>query len=325
AAEWPTAVTGFLMPFEKIMNAIFEMWSQIMPDRAIACAFNLEYLLAGGRDLRSPDKPIFMFYEWLPGGWGGRNGKDGSDVTTACFGTGLMSQPNEGNERVNPTRTTEFQILRDSAGPGKWRGGAGVQKTSVLLESENAVMSYICDRERAVVWGVEGGLPSMPHGLSIKGAKEDKAKWLGSVFSDYPVYTGDEFARPTAGGGGFGDPLERDPKAVCEDVIDDYVSVERAACDYGVVIVENDADLCDYEVDAEATEKLRADIRAKRRDWARMDPAKVSDMYRKGDINTLDVVRRYATILDWETGEVLEKTTAQFRESYEKRTVAHWA
>ena len=325
AAEWPTAVTGFLMPFEKIMNAIFEMWSQIMPDRAIACAFNLEYLLAGGRDLRSPEKPIFMFYEWLPGGWGGRNGKDGSDVTTACFGTGLMSQPNEGNERVNPTRTTEFQILRDSAGPGKWRGGAGVQKTSVLLESENAVMSYICDRERAVVWGVEGGLPSMPHGLSIKGAKEDKAKWLGSVFSDYPVYTGDEFARPTAGGGGFGDPLERDPKAVCEDVIDDYVSVERAACDYGVVIVENDADLCDYEVDAEATEKLRADIRAKRRDWARMDPAKVSEMYRKGDINTLDVVRRYATILDWETGEVLEKTTAQFRESYEKRTVAHWA
>ena len=89
--------------------------------------------------------------------------------------------------------------------------------------------------------------------------------------------------------------------------------------------VENDADLCDYEVDAEATEKLRADIRAKRRDWARMDPAKVSEMYRKGDINTLDVVRRYATILDWETGEVLEKTTAQFRESYEKRTVAHWA
>ena len=75
SAEWPVAVTGFLMPFEKIMNAIFEMWSKIMPERAIACAFNLEYLLAGGRDLRSPEKPIFMFYEWLPGGWGGRNGK----------------------------------------------------------------------------------------------------------------------------------------------------------------------------------------------------------------------------------------------------------
>lgn len=325
SAQWPVAVTGFLMPFEKIMNAIFEMWSKIMPERAIACAFNLEYLLAGGRDLRSPEKPIFMFYEWLPGGWGGRNGKDGSDVTTACFGTGLMSQPNEGNERVNPTRTSEFQILRDSAGPGRWRGGTGVQKTSVLLESEDSVMSYICDRERAVVWGVEGGLPSMPHGLSIRRAGDAQAKWLGSVFSDYPVYTGDEFARPTAGGGGFGDPLERDPVAVREDVIDDYVSVERAAKDYGVVITEIDADLCAFEVDEEATAKLRADMRTKRKEWARMAPEDVAQLYKKGEINALDAVRRYATILDWETGDLLEKTTAQFRESFEKRTVAHWS
>ncbi|RMC32021.1 hydantoinase B/oxoprolinase family protein [Paracoccus alkanivorans] len=324
SAAWPVAVTGFLMPFEKIMNAIFEMWSQIMPDKAIACAFNLEYLLAGGRDLRSPEKPIFMFYEWLPGGWGGRNGKDGSDVTTACFGTGLMSQPNEGNERVNPTRTVEFQILRDSAGPGKWRGGAGVQKTSILLDSEDAVMSYICDRERAVVWGIEGGLPSMPHGLSIRRSSEKEAKWLGSVFSDYPVHTGDEFARPTAGGGGYGDPLERDPQAVCDDVASDYVSLERAAKDYGVVLKELDADLCEFEVDLPATEKLRGEIRANRKQWARMPAEEVAMLYRKGEIDSLDAVRRYATILDWETGELLEKTTAQFRESFERRTVSHW-
>lgn len=324
SAQWPVAVTGFLTPFEKIMNAIFEMWSKIMPERAIACAFNLEYLLAGGRDLRTPEKPMFMFYEWLPGGWGGRNGKDGSDVTTACFGTGLMSQPNEGNERVNPTRTTEFQILRDSAGPGKWRGGAGVQKTSILLESENAVMSYICDRERAVVWGIEGGLPSMPHGLTIRRSGETEAKWLGSVFSDYPVYTGDEFARPTAGGGGFGDPMERDIEKVREDVIDDYVSIERAARDYGVVINEVDADLCEYEIDIAATEKLRAEIRAERQDWARMDPQKVAELYKSGEIDSLDAVRRYAVILEWETGELLTKTTAQFRETFERRSIAHW-
>ncbi len=324
SAEWPVAVTGFLMPFEKIMNAIFEMWSQIMPERAIACAFNLEYLLAGGRDLRSPDKPMFMFYEWLPGGWGGRNGKDGSDVTTACFGTGLMSQPNEGNERVNPTRTTEFQILRDSAGPGKWRGGAGVQKTSILLDSEDAVMSYICDRERAVVWGIEGGLPSMPHGLTIRRNGESERKWLGSVFSDYPVHTGDEFARPTAGGGGFGDPLERVPVKVRDDVIDDYVSVERAARDYGVVLKQIDADLGEYEIDDAATDRLRAEIRAERVKWARMDPEEVAALYKTGEIDMLDAVRRYAVILEWETGELLPKTTAQFRETFERRSVAHW-
>ncbi|MEP2203525.1 MAG: hydantoinase B/oxoprolinase family protein [Tateyamaria sp.] len=324
SAQWPVAVTGFLMPFEKIMNAIFEMWSQIMPERAIACAFNLEYLLAGGNDLRKPEKPIYMFYEWLPGGWGGRNGKDGSDVTTACFGTGLMSQPSEGNERVNPTRADKFQIMQDSPGPGKWRGGAGVIKASTLLEAENTVMSYICDRERAVVWGVEGGLPSMPHGLMVEHADTGEETWLGSVFSNYKIKSGDKFTRPTAGGGGYGDPMERDPKQVLEDVIDEYVSVKRAALDYGVVIKVNDADMLDYEIDVEATEETRANIRANRVDWARMDPEKVAKMYQDGEINEMDAVRRYAVILDWGTGELMPKSTGQFRESFEKRSVAHW-
>ncbi|OAN80008.1 methylhydantoinase [Sulfitobacter sp. EhC04] len=325
SAQWPVAVTGFLMPFEKIMNAIFEMWSQIMPERAIACAFNLEYLLAGGNDLRKPDKPIYMFYEWLPGGWGGRNGKDGSDVTTACFGTGLMSQPSEGNERVNPTRADEFQIMQDSPGPGKWRGGAGVIKASTLLEAENTVMSYICDRERAVVWGVEGGLPSMPHGLMVEHADTGEEEWLGSVFSNYKIKSGDKFTRPTAGGGGYGDPMERDPEHVLNDVIDEYVSVKRAELDYGVVVKVNDADMLDYEIDTAATEKARAHIRANRVGWARMDPEEVSQMYRKGKINEMDAVRKYAVILDWGTGELMPKSTAQFRESFEKRSVSHWS
>jgi N-methylhydantoinase B len=325
SAEWPVAVTGFLMPFEKIMNAIFEMWSQIMPERAIACAFNLEYLLAGGNDLRKPEKPIYMFYEWLPGGWGGRNGKDGSDVTTACFGTGLMSQPSEGNERVNPTRADEFQIKQDSPGPGKWRGGAGVIKGSTLLEAENTVISYICDRERAVVWGVEGGLPSMPHGLMIEHADTGEEKWLGSVFSNYKIKSGDRFTRPTAGGGGYGDPLERDPERVRQDVIDEYVSVKRAELDYGVVIKVIDADMLEYEIDEAATEKARAHIRENRVGWARMDPEIVSRMYRNGEIDEMDAVRRYAVILDWGTGEIMENSTRQFRESFEKRSVAHWS
>ena len=61
------------------MNATFEIWSEIMPERAIACSFNLEYLLVGGRDGRTPDQSFFMWYDWMVGGWGGRNGKDGSN------------------------------------------------------------------------------------------------------------------------------------------------------------------------------------------------------------------------------------------------------
>jgi N-methylhydantoinase B len=324
-AKWPVAVTGFLMPFEKIMNAIYEIWSKIIPQRAIACAFNLEYLLTGGLDARSAEKPIFMFYDWLPGGWGGRNGKDGCNVTTACFGTGLMSQPVEGQERANPILTTEYEILTDSAGPGKWRGGAGVRKASVMLDAESTVISYICDRERAVVWGIEGGLPSMPHGLSLKRSGAAKEEWLGATFSDVRIEKGDVFSRPTAGGGGFGDPLERDPARVLEDVADDYVSVDRAAKDYGVVIKTLDAEICDYAVDEKATKRLREKIRAERVGWLAADPEQVAADYRAGKIDKLDVVRRYAVVLDWDKGTLLPVSTAQFRDMFHKRSAAGWS
>ena len=312
------------MPFEKIMNSIYEIWSKLMPERALACAFNLEYLLTGGFDGRSADKPIFMFYDWLPGGWGGRNGKDGSNVTTACFGTGLMSQPVEGQERANPILITKCEILKDSPGPGKWRGGAGVMKTSRMLQAEQTVISYISDRERAVVWGIEGGLPSMPHGLTLKRKGRTSEERLGSIFSDVPIGEGDVFSRPTAGGGGFGDPLERDPRLVIEDIKDDYVSVERAAKDYGVVVQIVDAELCEYEVDKAATDALRTEIRAERIAKVRLDPEVVAQRYRGGEIDALDAIRQHAVILDWGSGVLLTESTRQFREVFERRSVAKW-
>lgn len=324
-AKWPVAVTGFLMPFEKIMNSIYEMWSDLMPERALACTFNLEYLLTGGRDARSPDKPIFMFYDWLPGGWGGRNGKDGANVTTSCFGTGMMAQPIEGQERTTPILMTECQIQTDSAGPGEWRGGVGVLKGSRMLESEDTVISYICDRERAIVWGIEGGLPSIPHGLTLTRAGTTEAVRLGTIFSDVALKEGDHFSRPTGGGGGFGDPLKRDPAHVLEDVVDDYVSVERAAKDYGVVIETIDAELCEYKIDPDATKALRAEIARERVGWARAEPEAVAQKFQAGEIDMLDVIRRHAVILHWGTGELLPESTRQFRESFERRSVAKWA
>jgi N-methylhydantoinase B len=324
SAKWPVAVTGFLMPFEKIMNATYEMWSKIMPQRAISCTFNIEYLLTGGTDTRDKKKPIFMFYDWLPGGWGGRNGRDGANLMNACFGTGMLSQPVEGQERGNPILTTEFEAITDSAGPGKWRGGVGARKTSLLREAENTVISYICDRERAVVWGTNGGLPSMPHGLHIRRAGANQDTWLGSVFSDVPLQSGDLFSRPTAGGGGYGDPLERDPEKVRADVADDYVSIERAATDYGVVLKVIDIDLCEYEVDHASTQKARTEIRAQRKGWLAEAPESVAARFRSGEIDALDAVRRYAVILDWGTGELLPKSTEQFRELFTKRSANHW-
>jgi N-methylhydantoinase B len=318
------AVTGFCSgPYEKIMNSIFELWSKIMPERAIACSFNLEYLLVGGRDARHDSRPFFMWYDWMVGGWGGRNGKDGSNATAPIFGVGLAVQPLEGQERLTPVLTTHHEVVPDSGGPGRFRGGCGVQKGGILTAAERAVISYSCDRARSVTWGLNGGRPSLPHGVWMNKGRENE-HFLGAVFSGVPIGTGDSFTRPSAGGGGFGDPLEREPEAVLEDVTDGYVTIERARKDYGVVVREVDAELCRYELDLAATGKERGRIRKGRLGWLEEDPESVAERYRAGHLDVFDLVRQYGVILDWDTGELLPKTTATFRAMLYRRMVPYW-
>lgn len=323
-AGWPHAVTGFCSgPYEKIMNGIFELWSEVMPERAMACAFNLEYLLVGGHDARSENHDYFMWYDRMAGGWGGRATKDGSSATSPVFGTGLAVQPVEGQERLNPVLTTSHNIAVDSAGPGKHRGGFGVHKGGTLTDATNTVMSYCCDRGRSVTWGINGGLPSIPHGVWLNRGTANE-KYLGATFSNVSIVPGDTFTRPSAGGGGFGDPTERDIDAVLEDVIDGYVSLERARKDYGVVIHEIDAELDQFEVDYSATDSTREYIRQNRQDWLQESPEKVAGWYLEGKIDEHDAVRQYGVILDWGTAELFPKTTEQYRESMQKRSAAYW-
>ncbi|NVN00386.1 hydantoinase B/oxoprolinase family protein [Arthrobacter sp. SDTb3-6] len=323
-AGWPFAVTGFCSgPYEKLMNGIFELWSQIMPERAMACAFNLEYLLVGGRDKRTESSPYFMWYDWMAGGWGGRASKDGAGASAPVFGPGLAVQPVEGQERLSPVLTTMHQIATDSGGPGRFRGGVGIEKGGMLTDATDTVMSYCCDRARSITWGIEGGLPSIPHGVWINKGTEDE-KFLGSNFSSVPLESGDTFTRPSAGGGGFGDPLERLLGEVLDDVIDGYVSIGRAEADYGVVITEIDAELDEFEIDVPASEALRARIRSQRRGWLTEDAAAVAARYRSGETDMLDVIRRHGVILDWGSGELYPKTTVQFRALMERRSASHW-
>ncbi|TQC44077.1 hydantoinase B/oxoprolinase family protein [Rhodococcus sp. WS4] len=323
-AVWPTAVTGFCSgSYGKVTNAVFELWSRVQPERAMACCTDIEYLLVGGRDAREDGGGIFMWYDWMVNGWGGRNGKDGTGATSAVFGCGESIQPLEGQERLCPVVTTEHQIAVDSGGPGQFRGGVGVRKGGVLTGVENTVMSYCCDRSRSITWGIMGGLPSLPHGVWLTRSNSEP-EYLGAIFSGVTVEQGDSFTRPSAGGGGLGDPLERDPKAVLEDVIDDYVSTERALKDYGVVIIEIDKDVDEFELDEAATQSARARIRGARVGWLQEDPEAVARRYRDGELDTLDLVRQFGVIVDWGTGELLPDTTSEYRKMISTRAVSGW-
>ena len=325
-APAPVPVTGSVAgTYEKVMNAIFELWSEVLPERAMAGAFNLEYLLAGGSDQREGrEGQEFAWYDWMAGGWGGRDGKDGSNATAPVFGAGLAVQSLEGQEREAPLLTSQHEIVTDSAGPGEYRGGCGLRKGGRMLDCEGSVMSYCSDRARSITWGINGGLPGIPHGVALTREGEEPEE-MGTVFSNVPIGPGDEFVRPSSGGGGFGDPLDRDPEAVVEDVKDDYVSIERAAKDYGVVIEEIDADLCAYDLDEEATEEKRAYIRQNRDDWLEADPEEIARRYRDGELDRLDLIRRYGVICDWSNDELLERTTEQFREMLRNRAASEWS
>ncbi|WP_186670977.1 hydantoinase B/oxoprolinase family protein [Sporosarcina sp. BP05] len=324
-APCPVAVTGFCSgAYEKIMNACFELWSTILPERALACSFNLEYLLVGGWDTRKKEQEYFMWYDWMAGGHGGRNNRDGANALSPVFGVGLSIQSCEGQERLSPVVTTKHEIMMDSGGPGEYRGGCGIEKGGVLTAVTDTVMSYCCDRSRSITWGLFGGLPSSPHGAWLNPEKENK-EYLGAIFSNVKVNSGDSFLRPSAGGGGLGDPLKRDPNAVIEDVIDEYVSIERAKKDYGVVITEIDRDLDLFELDEKGTRIAREHIRANRKAWLQEDIEKVAKLYLSGEVDQLDLIRKYGVVFDYEKNEILPKSTEQYREMLHERMVPHWS
>ena len=219
--------------------------------------------------------------------------------------------------------TSHHALVTDSGGPGKYRGGIGVTKGGMLTDCNDTIMSYCCDRARSITWGIEGGLPSIPQGVWLNRGTEDE-KFLGALFSNVKVGPGDTFERPSSGGGGFGDALERDPEAVLEDVIDGYVSIERAAKDYGVVIEAIDPEIDEYHLDEAATISLREEQRSTRQSKLDEDPQSVADRYHAGELDQLDLVRHYGVILDWTTGELLPNTTAQYRAQLAKRSSSHW-
>ena len=107
-------------------------------------------------------------------------------------------------------------------------------------------------------------------------------------------------------------------------MVDGYVTPERAATDYGVVVEEVDADLAEFRVDGDATESLRAEQREGRVAKLDEDAEDVARRFRDGELGVLDLVRHYGVILDWGTGELLPRTTEQYRELLQRRSAAAW-
>jgi N-methylhydantoinase B len=199
------------------------------------------------------DGEPFQTMEILYGGIPALPGKDGLDGHS--WWPEFLGVPAEYMESYYPLIIEEYSARRDSCGAGEFRGGCGVKKVYRFLAGGS--ITYQDDRAHTYPYGVSGGKPGARSAKTLVRKDGDEVE-LPSKVRDVPVYEGDRLIFETAGAGGLGDPLERDPGSVARDVSWNLISWEAAQEDYGVVL--NDGG----EVDAEETEARREELRLER-------------------------------------------------------------
>jgi N-methylhydantoinase B len=200
----------------------------------------------------------YLMREVLGGGSGGRYYADGEDTIHVVPDS--RNLPTEFTESRFPFLVERLGLAQDSGGAGQFRGGLGYEKHIRMLR--DGFFMSIADRSILACWGVKGGKAGASFQVVIDPGGPNERTMEGLV-DDEPVRAGEVIRIRTTGGGGWGDPLEREVDAVLRDVLWGKVSVAGARDDYGVVVTgEQDAPV----LDAEATEALRARLRSERPD-----------------------------------------------------------
>ncbi|MCW2701935.1 MAG: hypothetical protein JWQ45_3470 [Blastococcus sp.] len=180
-------------------------------------------------------------------GYGAHAEGDGADGIMHLSEPGCRNNPVEVLETKAPLLIESYGYRADTAGAGKHRGGVGVQRTYKFLEPASAIV--INYKTKTQPWSIGEGLPGAPNSVLLR-PDTDQEQRVGVSYNHFQA--GERLVNLTGGGGGWGNPFERDPAKVATDVEMGLVSVERAASDYGVVV-----DGCSFEVDEAATQKLR--------------------------------------------------------------------
>jgi N-methylhydantoinase B len=231
----------------RIFEAVVGALARSVPERVAAAASHMANPTFGGWDRARRRR--FVAYELVLAGTGARAGKDGCDGMSWAFNASNI--PVEAQEANQPIVVERFELIRDSAGPGTFRGGAGLRRDMRFLADEGK-LTNLSDRQRFAPFGLFGGEPGQC-GRTVLNPGRDEEVVPGKASREFRY--GDVISFQQSGAGGYGDPLARDTARVLADVLDDYVSIEAARERYGVVIVGADPDL---HVDVDATAALRA-------------------------------------------------------------------
>ena len=251
-ARYPAPMAGWSLIVPTVVETIITSLASAMPDKIPAA----HHGLLGGTVVFfgvDPDtRRRFVVQSLEGGGWGGRPFEDGESGTVSVCQGDVRNGSIEGIELRCPVLVEARALRRDSGGPGKFRGGLGID-----MRVRNFVegwWNFECARRRGCpAWGLWGGKPGETGGYYLRRTGEDE--FLAMDGSHRPVAAESEVIVRTGGGGGWGDPLERDPERVRSDVLEELVSKEAAREHYGVVLGD------DHTMDRAATDALRQSMK----------------------------------------------------------------
>src|SRR5215475_6101611 len=194
----------------------------------------------------------YIMYVFSGGGYGGSG--DGDGLTNGCSTIGISkTQPTEVLEQHYPILFEQYALRERSGGAGRTRGGFGVDY-KIRMRRGEALLSFLMDHGRFGPPGMLGGRDGAPNEVTVTRQGGDYVSPHLSKDEDIRVVAGDAITVRTPGGGGYGDPWQRDPALVVRDVARGYITADDASADYGVVVTTADPPA----VDRRATEELRA-------------------------------------------------------------------
>jgi N-methylhydantoinase B len=247
----PAAVAARFTTCQTVADVVLSAFAQAVPARAVAHCHGGTLAIYSGTDPRRDE--FFVDYEVYAGGSGARATKDGIDGV-ANHTTNTANLPVEALEAEFPILVERYGFVPDSGGTGRFRGGLSVVREVRGLHGDLVVGGWGCN-QREPPRGLDGGGPGEPGAFEIVGVDGIVRETARSTVPGLTLRAGESLRVRTSGGGGRGDPLERDPALVLRDVRLGKVSPAHAAAAYGVVVGAGG-------MDREATGRLRAERRA---------------------------------------------------------------
>jgi N-methylhydantoinase B len=225
----PAACQWYFSSLGLLIDLVARALAPVLPRKVAAASHgdSMVVMFAGTDPRHGGD---YVSLEATLGGWGGWAGADGEDALINNVNGSLKDVPIEVLEARFPLRVTRYGFRQDSGGPGRWRGGNGVVREYTALH--DCTVSLWFERSVTPAWGLFGGHGATPPEVVINPGRPNERRLL--KVNGLRLRAGDTVRCLTGGGGGYGDPAERDPSAVRADVADRHLSAQRADRVHGV-------------------------------------------------------------------------------------------